>query len=72
MASLIFWPRWREHWKRHETRTVDREFEAQCGYVGMFRERLDPKHADLKEANGGLELDPNDPEALANKRACGV
>lgn len=43
------------------------------GYVGMSAERLDPKHADLKEAfNVGLELDPEDPEVLAGKPFRGV
>ena len=43
------------------------------GYVGMSAERLDPKHADLKEAfNVGLDLDPQDPEVLAGKPFRGV
>jgi isopenicillin N synthase-like dioxygenase len=43
------------------------------GYVGMSVERLDPKHADLKEAfNVGLDLDPQDPEVLAGKPFRGV
>lgn len=43
------------------------------GYVGMSAERLDPKHADLKEAfNVGLDLDPEDPEVLAGKPFRGV
>lgn len=43
------------------------------GYVSMSSERLDPKHADLKEAfNVGLELDADDPEVLANKPFRGV
>jgi isopenicillin N synthase-like dioxygenase len=43
------------------------------GYAGISSERLDSKHADLKEAfNVGLDLDPNDPEVLTNKPFRGV
>ena len=43
------------------------------GYVGMAAERLDSKHADLKEAfNVGLDLKPDDPDVLAGKPFRGV
>ncbi len=43
------------------------------GYAGLASERLDSKHADLKEAfNVGLDLDRNDPEVLNNKPFRGV
>jgi isopenicillin N synthase-like dioxygenase len=43
------------------------------GYAGISSEKLDSKHADLKEAfNVGLHLDANDPEVLGNKPFRGV
>jgi len=43
------------------------------GYVGISAERLDSKHADLKEAfNVGLDLQPDDPEVVAGKAFRGV
>jgi isopenicillin N synthase-like dioxygenase len=43
------------------------------GYAGISSEKLDSKHADLKEAfNVGLDLDPGDPEVLTGKPFRGV
>lgn len=43
------------------------------GYVGMATERLDPAHADFKEAfNVGLDLPASDPEVIAGKPFRGV
>jgi isopenicillin N synthase-like dioxygenase len=43
------------------------------GYVGISAERLDSKHADLKEAfNVGLDLRSDDPEVVAGKAFRGV
>ena len=43
------------------------------GYAGISSEKLDSKHADLKEAfNIGLDLDPDDPEVLIGKPFRGV